>query len=50
MLVFAEPTISSILIGLMIVLTGEAIRFWGVSIAGSETRTTGTVGSMPASG
>jgi len=44
MLVFAEPTISSILIGLMIVLTGEAIRFWGVSIAGSETRTTGTVG------
>jgi protein-S-isoprenylcysteine O-methyltransferase Ste14 len=44
MLVFAEPTIPSILLGLMIVLTGEAIRFWGVSIAGSETRTTGAVG------
>jgi len=44
MLVFAEPTITSMLIGLIIVLAGEAIRFWGVSIAGSETRTTGTVG------
>lgn len=44
MLVFAEPTISSILVGVAIVITGEAIRFWGVSIAGSETRTTGTVG------
>ncbi len=26
------------------VFTGELIRFWGVSIAGAETRTTGTVG------
>lgn len=41
---FAEPTLLSLLFGLLIVAVGEAIRFWGVSIAGSETRTTGTVG------
>jgi protein-S-isoprenylcysteine O-methyltransferase Ste14 len=44
MVVFARPTISSMCIGLAVVFLGEAIRFWGVSIAGSETRTTGTVG------
>jgi protein-S-isoprenylcysteine O-methyltransferase Ste14 len=30
---------------LLITLKGELIRLWGVSWAGSETRTTGTVGS-----
>lgn len=44
MLIFARPTLTSLLIGFVMVLIGEAIRFWGVSIAGSETRTTGTVG------
>lgn len=44
MAVFARPTAASILAGLAVVLLGEAIRLWGVSIAGSETRTTGTVG------
>ncbi len=44
MIIFAQPTLTSLLIGFAIVLLGEAIRFWGVSIAGSETRTTGTVG------
>ncbi len=44
MLIFAEPTVLSLVIGLMLVLAGEAIRVWGVSFAGSETRTTGTVG------
>jgi protein-S-isoprenylcysteine O-methyltransferase Ste14 len=34
----------SIIIGLIIALGGEAIRIWGVSWAGSETRTTGEVG------
>jgi protein-S-isoprenylcysteine O-methyltransferase Ste14 len=44
MVVFAEPTLTSLLAGGGIGLIGEALRFWGVSIAGSETRTTGTVG------
>ncbi len=44
MVVFARPTLPSLLGGFAVVLLGEAIRFWGVSIAGAETRTTGTVG------
>ena len=40
MLVFAEPTLQNFILGLIFVLMGEAIRFWGVAIAGSETRTT----------
>lgn len=44
MVIFAEPTVASLLVGSAVVLLGESIRFWGVSIAGSETRTTGTVG------
>jgi protein-S-isoprenylcysteine O-methyltransferase Ste14 len=41
---FARPTLISLLIGFAVVALGEMIRFWGVSIAGAETRTTGTVG------
>lgn len=44
MLIFMKPTLSSIIIGLMIALTGELIRIWAVSYAGSETRTTSGVG------
>ncbi|MEE9429617.1 MAG: isoprenylcysteine carboxylmethyltransferase family protein [Melioribacteraceae bacterium] len=44
MLVFQQASIASILIGLAIVLTGEAFRLWGVIYAGSETRTTEHVG------
>jgi protein-S-isoprenylcysteine O-methyltransferase Ste14 len=44
MIWFAQPTIASLLIGGALVALGELIRFWGVSIAGAETRTTGTVG------
>ncbi len=44
MVVFARPTLMSMAIGFAIMMVGEAIRFWGVSIAGSETRTTGSVG------
>jgi protein-S-isoprenylcysteine O-methyltransferase Ste14 len=44
MLWFAQPTAPSMVIGFLLVLCGEGIRFWGVSIAGSETRTTGKVG------
>lgn len=44
MVSFAQPTLVSLLAGFAVVVVGEAIRFWGVAIAGSETRTTGTVG------
>ena len=44
MVFFAQPTFVSLIVGVLIILLGEAIRFWGVSIAGSETRTTGEVG------
>lgn len=45
MVMFAEPTAATLAVGFIIALTGEAIRFWGVSICGSETRTTGVVGA-----
>lgn len=44
MLIYARPTLGTLIIGFFIVLIGEGIRLWGVSIAGSETRTTGPVG------
>jgi len=44
MLWYARPTVLSMMAGFLLVAGGEAIRFWGVSIAGSETRTTGRVG------
>ena len=44
MIIFAKPFLLSIIIGFVIALTGELIRFWGVSWAGSETRRTSAVG------
>lgn len=44
MLAFARPAPLSLVAGFLLVLLGEGLRFWGVSIAGSETRTTGSVG------
>ncbi len=44
MLVFMEPTLTSVIIGFLIALSGELIRIWSVSFAGSETRTTSGVG------
>jgi protein-S-isoprenylcysteine O-methyltransferase Ste14 len=44
MLVFENANPASLVIGFLIALLGELIRFWGVSWAGSETRTTGSVG------
>ncbi len=44
MLVFENANSTTIIVGLIIALTGELIRLWGVSWAGSETRTTGGVG------
>ncbi len=44
MLIFAYPNIWSLIVGFILTLIGELIRLWGVSWAGSETRTTGNVG------
>jgi len=44
MIIFAQPSPLSLVVGFVVVFLGEMIRFWGVSIAGAETRTTGTVG------
>lgn len=44
MIVFEDASVSSLITGFIIALLGEAIRLWGVSWAGSETRTTGKVG------
>ncbi len=44
MIWFAQPTVLSMLTGFLLVLAGEGLRFWGVSLVGSETRTTGRVG------
>lgn len=41
MLIFAESTLTTLITGFAIALLGEFFRFWGVSYAGSETRTTG---------
>ncbi len=44
MILFAKPTLLSLVIGFVIALLGELIRIWGVGYAGGETRTTGPVG------
>jgi protein-S-isoprenylcysteine O-methyltransferase Ste14 len=44
MFAYARPTAGSLAFGFAVALLGEAVRFWGVSIAGTETRTTGSVG------
>jgi protein-S-isoprenylcysteine O-methyltransferase Ste14 len=44
MLVFENATVTTLITGFIIALFGELIRLWGVSWAGSETRTTGGVG------
>jgi protein-S-isoprenylcysteine O-methyltransferase Ste14 len=46
MLLFARPTAASFAWGLPLALLGEAIRLWGVSLAGSSTRVTGEVGAI----
>ncbi len=44
MFMYEDANVWSLVLGFIIALTGELIRFWGVSWAGSETRTTGSVG------
>jgi len=44
MLFYENANVWSLIIGFIMALCGEATRLWGVSWAGSETRTTGSVG------
>ena len=44
MILFAVPTSFSLIVGIVLIASGEFLRLWGVAIAGSETRTTGPVG------
>ena len=44
MFIFFDASELSLIIGFAIAVIGELIRFWGVSWAGSETRTTSGVG------
>ncbi len=45
MIIIARPTSVSFILGIVLVILGELTRLWGVSYAGSETRTTGTMGA-----
>ncbi|MDR3665502.1 MAG: isoprenylcysteine carboxylmethyltransferase family protein [Ignavibacteriaceae bacterium] len=44
MIFYHDSNIWSIITGLIVASSGEFLRLWGVSWAGSETRTTGSVG------
>lgn len=44
-LIFGQPTATSMIVGFVIALLGEALRFWGVGHASYETRVTGSVGA-----
>jgi protein-S-isoprenylcysteine O-methyltransferase Ste14 len=44
MFIFMNPTLYSIISGLILTIIGELIRIYAVSYAGSETRTTAEVG------
>lgn len=45
MVVWAQPTLESMLAGAAVAACGELLRFWGVAYAGSLTRVTGSVGA-----
>jgi protein-S-isoprenylcysteine O-methyltransferase Ste14 len=44
MILFINPTIISFITGFLLAISGEIIRIWAVSYAGSETRTTSGAG------
>jgi len=44
MILFMNPTPLSLIVGFLILVSGESIRVWSVGYAGSETRTTSGVG------
>jgi protein-S-isoprenylcysteine O-methyltransferase Ste14 len=45
MIIFAQPTMMTMAVGVVLVVFGESMRFWGVAYAGSLTRVTGNVGA-----
>ena len=45
MVIFAEPSILSLILGFVVAASGELLRAWGVFYVGSETRVTGKVGA-----
>ena len=45
MIIFAQPTMMTMTVGVFLVVFGESMRFWGVAYAGSLTRVTGNVGA-----
>lgn len=45
MIIFAQPTTVTMIIGFMIVMSGELVRFWGIAYVGSLARVTGNVGA-----
>ncbi len=45
MIIFAQPTVMTMTVGIVLVALGELMRFWGVAYAGSLTRVTGSVGA-----
>ena len=45
MLIFARPVGWTMLVGSILVVCGEFLRYWGVAYAGSLTRVTGGVGA-----
>jgi protein-S-isoprenylcysteine O-methyltransferase Ste14 len=45
MVLFAKPTLVTLVVGFVTTLLGETVRFWGVAYAGSLTRVTGSVGA-----
>jgi protein-S-isoprenylcysteine O-methyltransferase Ste14 len=45
MIVFAQPTATTMIVGGVLAVLGECCRFWGVAYAGSLTRVTSSVGA-----
>jgi protein-S-isoprenylcysteine O-methyltransferase Ste14 len=45
MVIFAQPTPLTMIMGFVVLALGEMMRFWGVAYAGSLTRVTGSVGA-----
>jgi protein-S-isoprenylcysteine O-methyltransferase Ste14 len=45
MIIFAQPTVITMTVGIVLVALGELMRFWGVAYAGSLTRVTSSVGA-----
>jgi protein-S-isoprenylcysteine O-methyltransferase Ste14 len=45
MIVLGHPTLLTMFSGVIVVVCGEFMRFWGVAYAGSLTRVTGSVGA-----